>query len=81
VVQGFPQAYRVHQGCTGPVFTVEPVQLITGKHEGGYLESPAVAYLPVVEADAGQIAAAGEQVGSQEDIRGLVVLDVDHLLG
>ena len=63
---------RVHQGCAAPVLLVKLVQAVTCKHEG--------CYLPIIEADAGQIAAAGQQIGTQEDIRSLILLDGDHLL-
>ena len=63
---------RVHQGCAAPVLLIKLVQPVTREHEGRYLT--------IIEADAGQIAATGQQIGTQEDIRGLVVLDRDHLL-
>jgi hypothetical protein len=51
---------------------VELMQINAGEHEGRYL--------PIIEADAGQVAAAGQQIGSQKNIGGLVLLDGDHLL-
>ncbi len=72
MVQRGPQVDRVHQGHAGPVLMVELVEINTREHEGGYLI--------IVEVDAGEVAAAGQQIGSQENIGGLVLLDRDHLL-
>jgi hypothetical protein len=72
VVQRGPQVDRVYQGHAGPVFMVELIEIGAREHEGGYLI--------IVEVDAGEVAAAGQQIGSQEDIGGLVLLDGDHLL-
>ncbi|MCP3893602.1 MAG: hypothetical protein GY706_03100 [Bacteroides sp.] len=52
----------------------------TGNGKGGYTESPAVAYLSLIEMDAGQITALAQQKGSLEDVSSLVVLDGNHLL-
>lgn len=62
----------VHQDRAGPALLVELVQICTVEHKGGYVS--------LVEADAGQVAAARQQVSTQEDIGGLVLLDGDHLL-
>jgi len=62
----------VHQGCAVAILMIELIQICTGEHEG--------CYLTIIEADAGQIAAAGQQIGTQEDIRSLILLDGDHLL-
>ncbi len=62
----------VHQGGAGAVRMVELIETFACEHEGGY---------PLfVKADSGEVAAACEQVGSQEDIGGLVLMDGDHLL-
>ncbi|MCP3955825.1 MAG: hypothetical protein GY697_26955 [Desulfobacterales bacterium] len=52
---------------------VKLIQTFAGEHEG--------CYLTIIEADAGQVSAVGKQERSHKDIRGLVVLDRDHLLG
>lgn len=64
--------HRVYQGFTCSVLLVKLIQAFTCEDEGGYLA--------IIEADTGEIAAAGEQVGSQEDVGSFVVLDGDHLL-
>ena len=56
MVQGCSQVHGIYQSCSGAVFTVELVQVRSCEHEG--------CYLSFVEADAGQIAAAGQQEGS-----------------
>ena len=60
-VQRCSQVNGVHQGRAGPVLTVELVETRAGEHEGGYLS--------FVEADAGQVAAAGQQESSEERYR------------
>jgi hypothetical protein len=72
MVQRLPQMHRVYQGGAGLVFPVELMDANAGDHEGGYHA--------LIEGDAGQVTAVAEQEGPQEDIRGLVVLDWDHLL-
>lgn len=64
---------RVHQGRTIVVLPIELIKINAGEHEGGDL--------PLVEAHAREVAAVGQQVRSQKDIGGLVMLDGDHLLG
>jgi hypothetical protein len=51
---------------------VELIEINACEHEGGYLL--------FIKVDAGEVAAAGKQIGSQENIGGLVLLDGDHLL-
>lgn len=72
MVQGHTQVNGVHQGRALPVLSIKLIEINTGEHEGRYLT--------IIETDAGEVAAAGEQIGAQEDIRGLILLDGDHLL-
>ena len=72
MVQGLSQMNGIHQRRAGLVLPVKLMDAVAGDHEGGDHA--------IVEADAGQVAAVAEQERPQEDIRGLVVLDGDHLL-
>jgi hypothetical protein len=62
----------VHQGGAVAVLMVELIEIGAREHEGGYLL--------FIKVDTGEVAAAGQQIGSQEDIGGLVLLDGNHLL-
>jgi len=66
---------RVYQGLTGPVFVIEPVQIIAADLKGGNASGR------VFDPDPAQITAFTQEERPDEDVRGLVMLDDgDHLL-
>jgi hypothetical protein len=48
--------HGIYQGRASAIFSVKLIQIHSCEHEGRYL--------PIIEANAGQIAAAGEQVST-----------------
>jgi hypothetical protein len=65
VVQRLSELYRVDQGTAAPVVPVQAVQVLACNQER--CDTLAVGS----DTDLGQIAAAGQQIGHSEDVRGL----------
>ena len=63
MVQGFSQDYRIYQSAAGVVIAVQLVQVLSGEGESGYV--------PIVETDAGQVAAIAQKECSLEYVCGL----------
>jgi len=59
---------RIHKGLTGPVFVIEPVQVVAANLKGG--NAPNRVFNP----DPAQITAFAQEECPDENIRGLVML-------
>jgi len=59
---------RVYQGLTGPVFVIEPVQIIAADLKGGNASGR------ILDPDPAQITAFAQEERTDEDVRGLVML-------
>jgi len=74
-IQRVSQLHWVHQGLTAPVLMVKPVKVIPADLKGGYPPRR------VLDPDAVQASAFAQEKRADKDVRGLVVLDTNHLLG
>lgn len=59
---------RVNQSLAGPVFMIEPIQVVAADLKGGNAPGR------VLDPDPAQITALGQEKGPDEDVRGLVML-------
>jgi hypothetical protein len=66
---------RVHQSLAGPIFVIEPVQIVAANLKGGNASGR------ILDPDPAQITALAQEERTDENIRGLVMLgDGGHLL-